>query len=222
MDLGIQGRKAVVLGGTKDTGKAITDALRREGVEVLAIGRDSFNLDGPLHGLIEAAGKPDIVVHVVGGSIGFKDATGPAITYSRVWYHNLGQAIDLNNAFIPSMLERGWGRIVHFSSNGVKLAIGNAPYTSSKAAIEGYVRTYSKELSAKGVVMTCVSPGPIYTEGRFMYSQDKDWTDSFFDSYVPMRRWGRPDEISGLVAFLCSEHASYMAGAIVDCDGGMR
>jgi 3-oxoacyl-[acyl-carrier protein] reductase len=167
-------------------------------------------------------GAPDIIVHVIGGSNGIKDSLSNSEEYSRVWKLNLGIALDINRAFIPSMVSKGWGRIVHLSSNAVKLAIGHCPYASAKSAVEGYVRNVGKEFGSKGVVITAVRPGPIYTTGGGLYSQDQEQTKRFQESYVPMKRWGRAEELAGLVNFLCSDQASYMAGAVVDCDGGMR
>lgn len=242
MDLGIAGRRALVVGATGDTGRAVARELAAAGCKVIGVARNEFKLaavaaelvDGfrllqadiseskDLARIVEAAGSPDIVVHVAGGSAGIKDPMLPSSEWAKVWQLNLGAAHDLNRQFLPGMSERGWGRIVHFSSNGTQLAIGHAPYTSAKCAVEGYVRTMSKLHSARGVVIAAVRPGPIYTEGRPLYSQDEESKRRFFDSYVPMRRWGRGDELAGAVAFLCSQRASYMAGAIVDVDGGMR
>jgi 3-oxoacyl-[acyl-carrier protein] reductase len=223
-------KTALVVGSTKETGSAIVQSLRDEGHKVIGIARSGADITLDLMDqrqftqavLDNQFGSPDIIVHVVGGSYGIKDPLTPASDYAKVWRLNLGIAIDINNLCIPMMIQRGWGRIVHLSSNAVKLAIGHCPYASAKAAIEGYVRNIGKEFGSKGVVITAVRPGPIYTEGRYLYSQGKEWTDQYQESYVPMKRWGKGGELAGLVSFLCSEKASYMAGAIVDCDGGMR
>lgn len=228
MDLGIVGKKALVVGATKETGSAVYEALKAEGAKVFGIARSNADLEADLlerdvvPAVVDAFGQPDIIVHVVGGSNGIKNSLAPSLDWQRVWRLNLGIQIDINRAFLPAMLSKGWGRIVHFSSNGVKLAIGNAPYTSAKAAVEGYVRVVSKEVSARGVVITGVAPGPIKTEGKWMYQQDDSWNHIFWDKYLPMKRWGLGSELAGLVTFLCSNHASFMAGAIVECDGGMR
>ena len=229
MDLGIAGKKALVVGSTKETGAAVVRSLREAGADVYGLARKDAEIVADLmestdvvEQITSKAGHPDIIVHVTGNSMGIKNSLATSAEWAKVWKLNLGVAIDINRAFLPAMLSKGWGRIVHFSSNGVKLAIGNAPYTSAKSAVEGYVRTVSKEVSARGVVITGVSPGPIKTEGRFLYSQDDSWTQLYWDKYVPIKRWGRGSEVGALVAFLCSAHSSYMAGAIVEVDGGMR
>jgi NAD(P)-dependent dehydrogenase (short-subunit alcohol dehydrogenase family) len=220
-------KTALVVGSTKETGSAIYQALSEH--RVIGIARSGAEINRDLttqtHEAISdvaAIGSPDIIVHVLGGSQGVKCALSSSDDYAKVWRLNLGIALDINRAFIPAMIARGWGRIVHLSSNAVKLAIGYCPYASAKAAIEGYVRNVGKEFGSKGVVITAVRPGPIYTEGRWLYSQPPEEEKRYMEAHVPMKRWGRGEELAGLVKFLCSDQASYMAGAVVDCDGGMR
>lgn len=247
MDLGMSGKRALVVGGTGNTGLAVVKALAAEGCTVAAVARSGPRLNEAGHVLGVKAyaadlmvpeelddvvgrigrelGAPDIIVHVIGGSMGIRDHNAPSIEWAKVWRLNLGISHDINMAFIGAMLAKGWGRIVHFSTNGVKLAVGNPPYTSSKAAVEGYVRTMAPKYSAQGVLINAVAPGPIFTEGPnqpFIYRQDETWTQAFFKNYMPIGRWGRGPELAAVVAFLCSEHAGYMAGAVVAVDGGMR
>ena len=244
--MSLAGKVALVVGATGNTGRAVALDLAGQGAKlaVVARGQERLNDVGNISptdcfccpadlmiagepervvkDVAGVVGMPDIVVHVLGGSAGIREPLAPSAEWARVWHLNLGIAHEINRAVLPAMVERGWGRIVHFSSNGVKLAIGNAPYTAAKAAVEGYVRTMSKEFSARGVVITAVSPGPIFTEGRFLYSQGEEWTKDFKEHYLPMKRWGTGSELARVVGFLCSEGASYMAGAVVDVDGGMR
>lgn len=233
MDLGISGKRALVVGASKGMGKAVALELEAAGCDVTTLARAGrvtmqINLHDPkniawLTNWLQTEGmNPDIIVHVVGGSVGIRDPLSSTEDMVKVWMANLGAAHEINRAFLPGMVERGWGRIVHFSSNGVKLATGNVPYISAKGAVEAYVRNMSRIYADKGVVISCVAPGPIETRGIFMYDQPEDWTRAFFDKYVPMKRWGQAEEVAGAVALLCSQHASYMAGAIVPVDGNMR
>lgn len=245
MDLGISDKLALVVGATGNTGLAVAKALAEEGCVVVAVARagrlaaaeafarrtyaadlmEQGQLDDLIASIGRELGAPEIIVHVIGGSGGIRDPLLPASEWAKVWRLNLGISHDINRAFLPAMTSRGWGRIVHFSSNGVKLAVGNSPYTSAKGAVESYVRTMAKTYAPHGVVISAVAPGPVFTDGPaqpFIYRQDEAWTKSFFDSYMPMKRWGRGEELGGAVALLCSRQASYMAGAIVEVDGGMR
>lgn len=245
MNLELVGKIALVIGASRNMGRAVVKLLGAEGARVLAVARDHAALadlgleevggsclpiDLMLPGAVEECidwarriASPDIIVHVMGGSVdGIKDMMCNAQGYARVWRYNLGIAIDINNAFMQGMIERKWGRIVHFSSDAVKNSIGNVPYTSSKFAVEGYVKVASKQLSKNGVIMTAVSPGPIYTPGRFIYSQSPADTQAYFDKYLPINRFGTPEEVAGVVGFLCSERASFLAGAVIDVHGGSR
>ena len=165
---------------------------------------------------------PDIIVHVVGGSQGMTDPLGSSELYGKVWRLNLGIAIDINSAFIPKMQRNGWGRIVHLSSNATRIGTGYCPYTSAKAALEGYVKMISKEFSKDGVIITAVAPGIVHTPGRYYASLDSKEQEAYFQKYLPIQRFGRAEEVSKLVAYLSSDHATYMAGSIVSIDGGAR
>lgn len=240
MNLGIEGKTALVVGASRGMGAAVSQELWNAGCKVLDVARSEMvdkslacgvyrtdisqpeNVANLADAVLRHHGAPDIVVHVAGGSMGIRDHTLPASEWAKVWYMNLGAAIDLNRAFLPIMVSRGWGRIVHFSSNGVKLATGRAPYTSAKAAVESYVEVMAREYSKHGVVISAVAPGPIFTPGLFLYEQSEGWTKAFFEKYMPIGRWGQAQEVAGAVALLCSQQASYMAGAIVSVDGGMR
>lgn len=229
MDLGISGKRALVVGASRGMGAAVAKQLNEAGCEAFSVGRSGavdlhydMTIPDERDSVIRMIGFADIIVHVTGGSIGIRDPLSSTEDMMKVWMANLGYAHELNRAFLPGMIERGWGRIVHFSSNGVKLGTGNVPYISAKGAVEAYVRNMSRIYADKGVVISCVAPGPIETRGIFMYDQSEEWTKSFFDKYVPMKRWGQADEVAGAAALLCSQHASYMAGAIVEIDGGMR
>lgn len=242
MNLGIEGKRALVVGASRGMGRAVAEMLAAEGCSVYGVARESIELRtlercGARTGacnvmdraellrlirVVTRYGAPHIIVHVAGGSVGIRDPLSRVEEMQRVWLANLGYAHEINRAFLPGMKARGWGRIVHFSSNGVKLATGNVPYISAKGAVESYVRNMSRIYAPDGIVISAVSPGPIHTPGIFIYDQDEKWTREFWEKYVPMKRWGTNEEVAGVVALLCSDRASYMAGAIVPVDGGMR
>ena len=227
MNLGISGRTALVVGASRGIGLEIARELRAEGCVVLTASRtEGFDLmpeDGPQR-LIDAisATPPDIIVHVLGGSHGITGTLLPASEWAKVWRLNLGIAHEINRAFIPLMQRNKWGRIVHISSQAPRIAIGYCPYASAKAALDGYVRIVAKEFSKDGVIITAVAPGFVHTEGRFHAKMDDKEKEAFFNKYIPIQRFGRAEEVAKVVAFLASEHSSYMAGSIVAIDGGAR
>ena len=227
MILGIEGRTALVVGASRGIGLEICRELKVEGCRVIPVSR-SHGWDLMPQGAPEAfcasiaETPPDIIVHVLGGSQGITDALAPSSEWAKVWRLNLGIAIDINRAFLPAMRANGWGRIVHISSNAPRIGIGYCPYTSAKAALDGYVKMVSKEVSRDGVVIAAVAPGIVHTPGRYFASLDSKQQDEYFQKYLPIQRFGRAEEVAKQVAFLCSQHSGYMAGSIVQMDGGAR
>ena len=240
MNLGIDGRTALVVGASRGLGLEISRELWTEGCKVISVARTCENSESDRRisiarnlmpegeperlasAIVARHGAPDIIVHVLGGSQGITDMLAPASEWAKVWRLNLGIAIDLNRAFLPAMQANKWGRIVHISSNAPRLNIGYCPYACAKAALDGYVKVVSKEVSKDGVIIAAVAPGIVHAPGRYYASLDSKQADEFFAKYIPIRRWGRAEEIAKVVAFVASEHAAYMAGSIVQVDGGAR
>ena len=249
MDLHIQDRLALVTGASRGIGRAIAAALAREGARVILVARSQDQLevvrkeittskrkhysyaidlmaeDGVAH-LIKAIttelGEPDIVVHNLGGSFGIQ-AFATSEDWKKVWHFNIGIAHDLNCAFIPGMVKRHWGRIVHLSTLSTFTYNGYPPYVSAKCALYGYVKSVNREVSKDNVIISAVAPGAIYSEGRYFAKMQKDNPEAledYFKNHLPIRHLGTAEDIGPVVAFLCSDFASFMAGSIVGIDGG--
>lgn len=227
MNLGISARSALVVGGSRGIGLEIVRELRAEGCKVISWSR-SEGVDLMPEGAPERfceilkGSTPDIIVHVLGGSQGLTGTLLPSSAWAKVWRLNLGIAHDINRVFIPMMQRNKWGRIIHISSNATRVGTGYCPYTSAKAALEGYVRAVSREFSKDGVIITAVAPGIVHTPGRYWASLDSREQEAYFNKYIPIGRFGRAEEIAKAVVFLASEHAAYLAGSIVSIDGGAR
>lgn len=229
MNLGIKGKTALVVGSSKNIGRDVVRKLTEEGCLTLKASRtEGIDLmpegaaEAFCNDLIDQGRTPDIIVHAIGGSNGVTDIWGSAEDYAKVWRLNLGIAIDINRVFAPMMKAKGWGRIVHFSSVAVTANIGYCPYASAKWAVEGYVKSMSKELSPHGVVMSAVRPGAFPYPGRYLHDMPKPEQDRWIEKHIPQGRFGFAEECAKVVAFLCGEGASYMAGAVVPVDGGHR
>lgn len=246
MELGISGKVALVVGASKNIGRAVAEILAMEGCQIVAIardraalksiavpfGRNNFFYDADLQKegeparlvkwLREMEAVPDIIVHALGGSNGITDPWGSADDYAKVWRLNMGIAHDINRAFMPAMIAKGWGRIVHFSSVATTANIGYVPYASAKHAVEGYVKNISKEVSRHGVIVSAVRPGAFPYPGRYLADLPAAEKAAWIAEHIPQRRYGEAAECARVVAFLCSENASYMAGAVVAVDGGHR
>ena len=225
MNLGIEKRIALVVGASRGIGLEVARELRAEGCEVQPVSRThGYDLmtDEGLERLLATIGPPDIIVHVMGGSQGRTKTLSSSRDWEQVWRLNLGVAHDINRHYIPMMQRNKWGRIIHLSSNATRIPTGYAPYTSAKAALEGYIRIVGNEFSKDGIIITGVAPGIIHTPGRYWASLDSKAQEEYFNKYLPIGRFGRAEEVAKAVAFLASDHSAYMAGSILQMDGGAR
>jgi 3-oxoacyl-[acyl-carrier protein] reductase len=248
VDLGIKDRLALVTGASRGIGQALAKGLASEGARVVLVARSVDALEavrlemtvpdrhrvvaldlmaeGSVQKLADTIGKLgnlDIMVHNLGGSLQIQQVFAPTDDWKKVWQFNVGICQDLNRIFISPMIERRWGRIVHLSSHSATTYFGNAAYVSSKCALEAYVKSISREVSRHNVIVSAVAPGAIVVEGRYFAKIEKENSaalQKYLDDHLPIRRLGTPNDVAGVVAFLCSEQASYMAGAVVAVDGG--
>ena len=251
MDLGINGKKALVTGAGRGLGHSIALCLAREGAGVAVASRTAADIDALVDamggstaghcGLVidlmpERApnelvnrlnetgfGPIDIIVHNLGGTLDITDPFCTTEDWQRVWRFNLGVAIELNRLLVPPMQERKWGRIVHVSSISGVENHGPVTYCAVKAALNAYVRSFGRFLSPDGIVVTSVLPGAVFTAGGYwdIASQDRpEHVRNYLAERMAIHRFGEPDEIGNLVAFLCSELASFCIGSIVPVDGG--
>lgn len=250
MDLGIKGKFALVTGAGRGMGDGICRSLAKEGVRILATSRTASDLeqllkelggreaghlvlpldvaapDGP-EKLIEFAQirgfQPDIIVNNVGGNLGFTDPLGPVDEWQRVMRLNVEVALEINRAFIPRMQVRKWGRICHVSSIAALENQGPPAYCAAKAALNAYVRSLGRYVCADNVILTSVMPGAVFTKDGYwdQASQERAvHVEKYLNERMAIRRFGRVDEISELVTFLCSNHSSFCVGSALLADGG--
>ena len=135
-----------------------------------------FNEENSIYKLEESFKKnfyPDIVIHCLGGSFGVNKTFSSKEDWIKVWNMNLGYSHEINNLVLPKMLKKKFGRIIHISSIATTFFKGNAPYIS-KICLEGYVKSVSKEISKKNVIMLCVSPGIIDIKNRYFSKLKKE------------------------------------------------
>lgn len=250
MDLELKNKNVLITGASKNIGKAIAISMAEKNSNVVICARNEVELtkvltimnqfcgshttvtidlelpNGPLR-LIEKLEnlqiKPDIIIHNLGGSHQIVDTNFSREELRKVWELNLGIAHELNTYLIPEMIKKKWGRVIHISSLATKTAKGYIPYVSAKSALEGYVRSMSKELSNKNVILNAIAPGLVELPGRYftkMKTENPKKLERYYDEHLPIRRMLKPKEIADLICFLCSNNTSYMAGAIIPLDGG--
>ena len=248
MNLGIQNKTALITGASKGIGKAIATSLASQGARCIVVARSADQLErvrSSLHNpenhlsvpadlmekegitaVLQAAGSfggLDIVVHNLGGSAGTFDIMAPAADWAKVWHFNVGICHELNRHLVPEMIQRRWGRVIHISTLSTTTYNGYAPYVSAKCALTGYIKSLARHVARHNVIVSAVSPGAIYSEGRHfarLQKEDPGQLEKYFDEHLPTRRLGTGEDVASAVAFLCSEQASFMAGAIIPVDGG--
>ena len=125
----------------------------------------------------------------------------------------------LARALLPHMKQQRWGRIVNIGSEVFRRGVGNfSPYVAAKGAQTGWTRSMATELAPWQITVNQVSPGWIPVERHANDAQsDKD----AYNALIPLKRWGVPDDVGGMVAFLCSDAASFITGQDVAVNGGM-
>jgi 3-oxoacyl-[acyl-carrier protein] reductase len=168
-------------------------------------------------------GPVDIVVHNLGGTLGIRDPFCPIEDWRRVMRLNFEVAVELNQSLIPLMQERGWGRVVNIASTASVENNGPITYCAAKAALLAYSRGMGRILAPDGVVMSAVLPGTVLTEGGDWERNLKERPEhvkKYMEERLPLKRFGTPEEIAGIVTFLCSEQATFFQGAAVPVDGG--
>ncbi|HYC48937.1 MAG TPA: acetoacetyl-CoA reductase [Burkholderiales bacterium] len=141
--------------------------------------------------------------------------------WDAVMKTNLDSVFNMTKPVIDGMAERGWGRVINVSSvNGQKGAFGQTNYSAAKAGMHGFTKALALEYARKGVTVNTISPGYIGT--KMVLAIPKDILDSKIVPQIPIGRLGKPEEVAGLVAYLCSEEAAFVTGANISINGGQH
>jgi len=244
MDFGIEGRVALVTAATRGIGLAIAQALAREGARVAVVARtaadvervarslDGFGVaadvtteEGCLKSVAETQqrlGPIDILVNNYGARAGTSwHDTGPG-EFATAFAGNLTVSLRMTQLVLPGMVERGWGRVVVITSVWGREAGGAPAYNAAKAAETSMVKSLAREVAANGVTVNGVAPGSILWEGGGWHRRrqaDPEGIADFVRREMPLARFGTPEEVAGVVAFVCSRQASLLNGASIPVDG---
>ena len=252
MDLGIEGRIAMVTGGSNGLGKQAAEALAKEGCIVSICARGPERLEATVaqftsqgyrvHGIqadvtveedanrfyhetVASLGEPDILVNNVGGRRGsalFEETTMEQ--FRDGLEVNLFSAVRLMALVLPHMKAQGWGRIVNISSIYGREHGGSIDYMTGKAGLIAFSKHLALQMIPHNVLVNCVAPGSIDFPGstweRFQQNNSPEVVAEFIDRNLPAGRFGWPEPIGNMVAFLASERADLVAGACINVDGG--
>jgi len=141
--------------------------------------------------------------------------------WDAVIHTNLDSVFNMTKQVFDGMVTRGWGRIINVSSvNGQKGAFGQTNYSAAKAGMHGFTKALALELAKKGVTVNTISPGYIGT--KMVMAIPKEILDSKILPQIPLNRLGKPDEVAGLIVYLCSDEAAFVTGANVSINGGQH
>ena len=134
---------------------------------------------------------------------------------------NLDSCFNMTKQVCDGMVDRNWGRIINISSvNGQKGAFGQTNYSAAKAGMHGFTKALALEIARKGVTVNTISPGYIGT--KMVMAIPKEVLDSKIIPQIPMGRLGKPEEIAGLIIYLCSDEAAFVTGANIAINGGQH
>ena len=236
MELGIEGRIAVVTGATSGIGEAVANGLEAEGAQVIRVARsegiDVTDPDAPERIAARAAAPVDILVNNAGTAEikPLEELADP--DYYAAFELNVMAPMRLMRHFAPAMAERGWGRIVNVTSTAGKRPSQTWPaYAVTKAAQHSLSRLFADYWAPRGVLVNAVAPGPANTPlwrapgglAEQLAARAGITPEEAIDrnaKKIPLGRYGEPGEVAAVILFLCSERASWVTGAAWSADGG--
>ncbi|VCU71444.1 3-oxoacyl-[acyl-carrier-protein] reductase FabG [Pigmentiphaga humi] len=257
MDLSLNGKVAVVTGGSLGIGRAVAAELAAEGAHVMIVARDARRTEAAAQELVgqtggrvlacagdmmdpasidrvmdaarDALGPIDILVNNAGSSpMGTLSATPDAIWEKCLNLKLLGYVRSARNV-LPAMRERRWGRIVNIiGRSGHQPRAAYLTGGAVNAALLNFTLALAEECAPDNVLVTGVNPGPVQTsrwntlvsQSAALSGQDSDSANDAAIASVALGRVGQPEEVAGMVAFLCSERASFITGTCINIDGG--
>jgi 3-oxoacyl-[acyl-carrier protein] reductase len=242
MDLQLSGKTALVTGASAGIGRGIAKALAAEGVRLavtarrrdrleelaretgakLAIIEADFMQEGAPQRIAQAAlkelGSLDILVNNAGGSRAFTLESTEA-QWEEAMTLNFTRQRQLAHALLGQMMARKWGRIVNITGKSEPEGINGA--FAAKAAMHAWAKGLSREVGRHGITVNCIPPGRIHSE-QILRNYKPEFRQWQAEHEIPMGRYGEPEDIAHLVCYLVSPLASYITGAVIPVDGGLR
>ena len=198
--------------------------MKAKGYDILAVACDVADFDSCGKAVAEVQAKlgaVDVLVNNAGITRDMTFKKMDKVNWDAVLRTNLDSLFNMSKQVADGMVERGWGRIINVSSvNGSKGAFGQTNYSAAKAGVHGFTKALALEVARKGVTVNTISPGYIGT--KMVMAIPKDVLDSKILPQIPLGRLGKPDEVAGLIIYLCSEEAAFVTGANISINGGQH
>ena len=245
----LSGRTALITGGAAGIGRAICDMLANSGASIVVLDynkvavdktvselrqrghhsiaahvdlADSQDITKMLNDLSQQGVDVDILVLCASAELRepWHSVTGPAM--ETQWATNLSASVQLVRDLVPSMQARGFGRVIAVGSvQEIRPRDDCLIYAATKAAQTHMMLNWARHAVQPGITFNVLRPGAIATDRNRAVLADPAYRQAVIDK-IPLERIGQPTDCAGVVALLCSEHASYINGAVIDVDGGMR
>lgn len=247
MKIDLNGKTAVLIGASGGLGEAMAKALGDAGAALALVGRNAAKLEDLRTTLTGAGATAEIFTAEMTDEEDverLKQAVNarfpnPQILINSAGTNNRKNLVDFTlaefravvdsslistflacRAFVPGMVGTGYGRIINLTSMLAHVALPQrTAYCSAKAGVLGLTRALALELADTGVTVNGISPGPFATPLNAAVMNDAEANAAFLKS-LPVGRWGRPEEIGGLVTYLCSDLAGFATGTDFVIDGG--
>jgi len=244
----LSGKLALVTGSVAGLGKAMAIALARQGATVILNGRSDEHLADTQReftelgltahtacfdtGDLDAAAKrlktinQDIgAIDILINNVGYRDRKSVqefAIgDMEKMLTRNLSAPFELSRLLAPSMMSKGWGRIINISSVVASIASdGDATYVTAKGGLESLTRALAVEYGKAGVTVNAISPGFFLTDPNLHLAKDES-LNKWLAGRTILGRWAKPEELAGAAVFLASNASSYITGQTIQVDGGM-
>ncbi|MFB6282339.1 MAG: SDR family NAD(P)-dependent oxidoreductase [Halobacteria archaeon] len=250
MDLGLNDKTALVTGGAGRIGTEDCKVLSREGAEVVCLDVDQEKaenviekIDGDgiavecdltdrdqVRGTVEEVREQTGGVDVLVNNAAMLDARDQVKdfqndTWDRDMEVNLTGAYNITREVFPEMCERGWGRVINMSSMaGWQGGFGQASYSATKAGLIGFGKTLALEGAQHGVTANVIAPSIVMSALADLPLDQLEQMDEYFARIAkatPMRKLGKEEDVSNLIAYLASDHAGYITGQVVGVTGGI-